>query len=106
MKRLALAAFLFCLICVPALSSAATKRPKPINLGRTSLTAIDASSVNAERGIDNFWYGALNAFDDGYNRVDRHCTYWLTASEDRAWVELYFDAPVTVTSIRVEGDAA
>jgi hypothetical protein len=77
---------------------------QPINLGRTSLAAVTASSVNGNRAIDNRFYGVVNAFDGGANRIkDINYTYWMPDNEPSSWVEVTFDAPVTVTAIYADG---
>ena len=76
----------------------------PINLGRTSLAAVSASSVNGSRTIDSQFYGALNAFDDGDNWINKiNYTYWLASGGTGNWVEVRFDKPVTVKYVLVEG---
>lgn len=76
---------------------------QPINLGRTSLATVTASSVNARRAMDNVYYGVVNAFDDGQNWHNNiNYTYWLSSGEPAPWIEVRFDAPVVVTSIQVE----
>jgi hypothetical protein len=75
---------------------------KPINLGRTSLAAVNASSVNGTRALDNKFYGVVNAFDGGNNwHNNLNYTYWLTSGGLGQWAEVYFDKPVTVTSIHL-----
>jgi len=75
----------------------------PINLGRTSLAAVTASSVNGSRTIDNQFYGARNAFDDGDNWINNlNYTYWLASGGAGNWVEVRFDNPITVKYILVE----
>lgn len=81
--------------------------PGPINLGRTSLATVNASSVNGNRGLANKYYGVPNAFDDGGNVFNGiSYTYWLGSGEPSPWIEVNFQAPVTVTSISVEGGQA
>jgi hypothetical protein len=76
----------------------------PINLGRTGLAAVSASSVNGGRPLTNRYYGVLNLFDDGRNWMNNiNYTYWLSGGDLQPWVEVRFDAAVTVTSIFVEG---
>ncbi|MCP4708632.1 MAG: hypothetical protein GY869_08415 [Planctomycetes bacterium] len=78
----------------------------PINLGRTSLAAVHASDVNFSRALDNQHYGIQNAFDDGDNWINNiNYTYWM-GSSTQPWVELYFDHPVTVSTIHVESAAS
>jgi hypothetical protein len=75
----------------------------PINLGRTSLASVTASSVNGRRALNNIFHGILNAFDGGENWVNNiNYTYW-TASGGSGFVDVYFDHPVSLTSIYVEG---
>jgi len=75
----------------------------PINLGRTSLAAVTASSVNGSRTIDNQFYGARNAFDGGDNWINNiNYTYWLASGGAGNWVEVHFDQPITVKYIVVE----
>ena len=79
----------------------------PINLGRTSLATVSASSVNGNRELSNPFYGILNAFDNGENWKNRiNYTHWLTDSQPAHWVEIAFDEPVTVTSISVDNGPA
>lgn len=73
-----------------------------VNLGRTSLAAVTASSVNGSRTVDNQFYGAVNAFDGGENWVNNiNYTYWL-AQGASGYVEVRFDKPVSVKEILVE----
>jgi hypothetical protein len=75
----------------------------PINLCRTSLASVTASSVNGSRSLNNIYYGILNAFDGGENWINNiNYTYWL-AMGGAGFVEVYFDYPVSLTSISVEG---
>jgi len=75
----------------------------PVNLCRTSLARVAASSVNGGRPLNNMYYGILNAFDGGENWInDINYTYWL-ATGRAGFVEVYFDFPVSITSIYVEG---
>lgn len=77
---------------------------QPINLGRTSLAALNCSSVNGSRGLANKYYGIPNAFDDGQNKLgDMTYTYWLASYETVPWAEVSFDVPVAITSISVDG---
>ncbi len=95
--------YLTCItVAVSALGNDNTNRP-PVNLGRTSLATVNASSVNGERAMNSVYYGILNAFDDGtnwYNNINY--TYWLSGGETDPWVEVTFDRPVTVTSVFIE----
>lgn len=75
----------------------------PINLCRTSLTSVTASSVNGSRSLNNIYYGIANAFDGGENWINNiNYTYWLAMGRT-GFVEVYFDYPVSLTSISVEG---
>ncbi len=79
----------------------------PINLGRTSLASVSASSVNGSRTFDNQYYGVRNAFDGGDNWINKiNYTYWLASGDLGNWVEVHFDKPVTVKYILVEGGGA
>jgi hypothetical protein len=74
----------------------------PINLARTSLAAVSASSVNGDRPLDSPYYGVLNLFDEGTNRHNGTAyPYWLSNCESRPWVEVRFDRPVTIAAIEV-----
>ena len=42
----------------------------PINLCRTSLVSVAASSVNGSRPLNNIYYGIRNAFDGGENLIN------------------------------------
>jgi len=75
-----------------------------VNLARTSLARVGASSVNGDRALANPHYGVLNAFDGGENWIDGiNYTYWLSAAEQNPWIEVRFDETVTLTEIHVEG---
>lgn len=75
----------------------------PVNLGRTSLATVDASSVNGGRALDNKFYGVVNAFDGGENWHNKiNYTYWLSGGGAAQWIEVRFDRPVTVTSVAVD----
>lgn len=78
--------------------------PAVINLGRTSLASVTASSVNGERAMDNPFCGVTNAFDDGKNRVnDMDYTSWEPDyGGPETYVEVRFDVPVTVAEIIIE----
>lgn len=79
-------------------------KAEPINLGRTSLARVCASSVNGARSLANKYYGILNAFDDGNNWIGHiNYTYWLSGGDSRPWIEVAFDHPVSVASVLVEG---
>jgi hypothetical protein len=74
-----------------------------INLARTSLASVDASSVTSDRPMDNPYYGVLNAFDNSDNWVQNHnYTYWLSGNEEEPYIDVHFDAPVTLTQIEVK----
>jgi hypothetical protein len=78
---------------------------RPVNLARTRLAAVSASSVNAGRELDNCFYGVGNAFDDGRNVVNGiHYTYWLSNGEPSPWIDVAFDEPVSVAGLFVEGE--
>lgn len=79
-------------------------RPRFINLGRTSLAAVTASSMSDDRAMDNIYYGVTNAFDDGVNWHNNiNYSYWLPGQPDGgAWAEIRFDSPVTIRSVSVE----
>ncbi|MCI0557261.1 MAG: hypothetical protein MN733_02110 [Nitrososphaera sp.] len=81
-----------------------TTSTQVINLGRTSLAAVTASSVNGGRSMDNIFYGILNAFDGG-NNWHNHINYTQWLSDYGAagtYAEVEFDDPMTVTSIVTE----
>lgn len=103
----------------PAANTMPTVEPNPssevasmderVNLGRTSLASVVASSVNGDRSMDNRFYGILKAFDDGGKPEDNGITYsnWLAqAGDTRPWVEVRFDEPVMVQSLVIEGGPA
>lgn len=74
----------------------------PINLGRTSLASVDASSVNGNRPLNCPYYGILNAFDDGWNMFNGlNYTTWSTDPGEPASAEVHFAQPVQVTSVLV-----
>ena len=74
---------------------------KPIDLCKTSLTRVTALSVNGGRPLTNKYYGILNAFDGGENWINNiNYSYWLSGGG--SVVDIYFDAPVSVTSIFTE----
>jgi hypothetical protein len=90
------------LLCPIALGQAEQNRAL-VNLGMLESTRISASSVNGNREVDNQYYGALNLFDGGENRINNiNYTTWLTDSEPRHWVKLQFEAPVEVNSVMLE----
>lgn len=92
---------------VEALGAVVEGTAHPVNLGRTSLARVSASSVNGDRSLANEYYGVLNAFDDGTNWVGSiNYTYWLSGGEERPHIEVVFDHLVSVTSIVVEGGPA
>ena len=89
---------------VKKLEAQAEGTAHPVNLGRTALARVRASSVNGGRDMANQFYGVLNAFDDGKNWISNiNYTYWLGSGEPDPWIEARFDQPVTVTSIHVSG---
>lgn len=77
-----------------------------INLGRTSLATVNASSVNGSRSLSNPYYGVLNLFDNGENRINGiNYDCWLSdGGSAHQWVELIFATPVKITSIDVDSD--
>ena len=78
----------------------AAQPPEPINLGRTSLATVRASSVNGTRGQGNPYNGIPNAFDDGQHEIHRlNYTEWLPDSVPPQWAEARFDCPVAVSAI-------
>jgi hypothetical protein len=77
---------------------------RPVNLGRTSLAEVSASSVNGGRGPDNPYYGVLNAFDDGVHWVNQiNYTHWLSSGESAPWIEVSLSTPVTIAEVLVVG---
>ena len=77
--------------------------PAPINLARTTLAAVNASTVNGGRAMDDPFYGVLNAFDDGRNwKNNINYTTWLTSNEPVPWIDISFDEPVTLAGVFVE----
>jgi hypothetical protein len=89
---------------VEALGKIVEGTAHPINLGRTSLARVCASSVNGNRSLTNEHYGVLNAFDDGDNWIGNiNYSSWLSGGDAQPWIEVVFDRPVSVTSIVVEG---
>jgi len=88
---------------VTVLSGIVEGTAKPINLGRTSLASVSASSVNGGRGLNNKFYGVTNAFDDGSNWHNNiNYTYWLSSGSTGQWIDVRFDSPVTLTSFHIE----
>jgi hypothetical protein len=77
-----------------------------VNLGRTSLATVNASSVNGNGSLSDPYHGVLNLFDNGENRINGiNYDYWLSGSGSaRQWVELTFATPVKITSIDVDSD--
>lgn len=75
-----------------------------VNLGRTSIARVYASSVNGGRAMSNQYYGVLNLFDDGEHVVDGiNYTYWLSdAGQARHWIRVTFDELVEVHSFVIE----
>jgi hypothetical protein len=86
-----------------ALAADCDYEAKTINLARTSLAWVLASSVNGGRAMDNEYYGILNAFDDDKGNSNGGITYthWL-GSYNEEWVEVSFAEPVRVSSIAVD----
>ncbi len=92
---------------VERLSAQLEGTAKPINLARTNLARVTASSVNGGRSLANVFYGVLNLFDDGSHWHDNiNYTSWLSNGEPSPWVEVRFDRPVTVCSVEAEGGPA
>ena len=89
---------------VPRVEHRQTATPPGVNLARTSLASVTASSVNGTRELDNVFYGVTNAFDDGSNWHNGiNYTYWLSDPGDlRPSIEIVFEVPVEVSSIVVE----
>lgn len=72
----------------------------PTNLARLDLAAVRASSVSGSRSLDDAYYGVLNAFDAGSNRVDDESyTDWVSSGENDPWIEVLFDHNVSVVSV-------
>jgi hypothetical protein len=92
-------------IFLVVLSAQADEKQQTIKLGRTSLAAVSASTVNGSRAMDNKFYGILNAFDDGSNWHDKiNYTQWLSDYHATGtYAEIQFDVLVNVTSIIAEG---
>lgn len=83
--------------------SQSEQRGPLVNLGMLESTRISASSVNGNREVDNQYYGALNLFDGGENRINNtNYTTWLTDNEPRHWIRLQFEAPVEIDTIMME----
>lgn len=78
--------------------------PPGINLARTSLAAVTASSVNGRNQLDAWHYGILNVFDGGNNWHNNiNYTHWLTDPGDLyPYVEVFFDVPVSIHGIVVQ----
>lgn len=90
-------------LALALLAAPAAAGPPQINLARTSLAAVEASSVNGARAMDNPYYGVVNAFDNGTNRYeDLPYTYWLAGS-GVVTADVGFDVPATVAAVEVEG---
>ncbi len=74
-----------------------------INLGRTSISRVYASSVNGNRSMANKFYGVRNLFDKGNNYINKlNYTSWLTDSESKHWVKLKFTENAEVHKVLVE----
>lgn len=87
---------------VGALVPREAQEAKLVNLARTSLARVEASEVNGERPMDCPYYGVLNAFDGGQNRIGGlPYPYWLASASGEAWVRVRFDEPVQVASLIV-----
>jgi len=76
-----------------------------VDLARTSIAAVDVSSVNGTRSPANPYHGILNAFDDGEHRIGEIPYSHWTPEGGAEWVDVRFDEPATVLSIRVEAGA-
>ncbi len=78
---------------------------EPVNLGRTSLARVSASSVNGGRAMEDEHYGVLNAFDAGENWLDGILyDSWLPRDCDAGCaVEMELGAPARVSAIAIEG---
>ncbi len=77
---------------------------EPVNLARTTLAKVTASSVQGARALDDDYYGVRNAFDDGANHVDGVAySDWVSSGENDPWVELRFDANVSVVGLTAAG---
>ncbi|MCG3179065.1 MAG: hypothetical protein BIFFINMI_01396 [Phycisphaerae bacterium] len=76
----------------------------PVNLGRTSLAAVSASSVAGCKALDDPLCGVRNAFDAGSNWVDGvNATDWKSCGENDPWLQIDFDSHVSLTSIAAQG---
>ncbi len=103
-RPLHLAIALVALLASPVAGTA--KGPEPINLARTSLTAVSAASVSQFRPLEDPEHGILNAFD-GRSGPPQDATSrpWtphlgLPAQFDEdAVVEVHFEVPVSVKSV-------
>lgn len=77
---------------------------KTMNLARTSLALVSASSCNGDRPLSNKYYGILNAFDGGENIVNKiNYPYWLGNCTQEEWIEVEFSCPVSINSLILEG---
>jgi hypothetical protein len=69
-----------------------------LDVSRLAITHVAASS---QQNLP--YYDVLNLFDDGKNYINNiNYHYWLSMPEDRHWVRLTFDTPVTVASVVIE----
>lgn len=73
-----------------------------VNLARTSLARVHASSVNGGRAMDDPFFGVRNAFDDDEPPLVGSIAYtdWLGDLRD-GWIEVQFERGVTVTEVEV-----
>lgn len=77
---------------------------KTINLARTSLALVSASSCNGDRPISNKFYGILNAFDGESNWINKiNYSYWMPNCNEEEWIEVEFSNPVSLTSLKLAG---
>ncbi len=78
-----------------------------VNLGTLQNTAVDASSVNGSRTLDNRFYGVANLFDGGQHVIQGiNYTSWLTDSAPRHWLKMSFESPMETHSVMIEFNAA
>lgn len=89
---------------IPALHKALQYDGTSINLARTSLAMVHASSCNGDRPLSNKYYGILNAFDQGSNLVNNiNYSDWLPKCTQQEWVEVEFSSPVALSALILEG---
>ncbi|MEQ8766506.1 MAG: hypothetical protein RL885_21510 [Planctomycetota bacterium] len=79
-----------------------------LNLARTTLARVSASSVNGDRAADDPYYGILNAFDDGTGREVRGNVYssWMPSNRGEPWIDVEFDEPLVVHTVQVDGQCS